>query len=375
MWNMFTIDMKPFKIIVFGVIIFALAACAGNTDINDYDLTISPDKTEVILDGSEIINFAVYYGPENVSKSKDMHITWEKDGVSNELAAGVNTFSVSEVGTYVFSAQFNIGQTTVYSDKTSIVVKESESVVDSKYLRKMLAMEFTSIYCTYCHILAEAVENIQDAYPGRMIPAVFHCDFMGADPMTLPLNSKFYEKVSNVNDESLPLFAFDFRKSSEDIINEYAKIDREMHRQLENYATVCGVAISSTYDASSRKLEVKAGFKTDVSGVYRFHMFLLEDNIQFMQAGHDGSSPYIHNNVVRAISSDNVFGTKLNNGNVLDPGEEYTYTKTFTLDAEWKAENIRVVACMLKADVDGNFHVNNSNECLLNDSVGYLVKE
>lgn len=365
-----------FRIMAFALPALAFSACSGNTDEGEYRLTIRPDKTEIYADGAQVVSFTVCYGAEDVSRSADMHITWEKDGVPADMAAGKNTFSTSEPGTYYFTAQYAAGNQVVHSDKVMVTAVEPESVASSGFYRKMLGMEFTSIFCISCPFLAEAIENICDAYPGRLVPVSFHCDFMGADPMTMPMNAKFYEKVANMKDDkALPLFAFDMRKSTRDIINEYAKIESEMLLQFEKYQAFCGVAVSSEYDPSSGKVDVEARFITDVSGEYRCHIFLVEDGVEYTQAGHDGSSPYLHDNVVRAIASDNVFGSKLNKGNPLEPGKEYVYTKSFTLNEEFDAENMRVVACILSAGSDDAFHVNNTNECGLNGTAGYLYEE
>lgn len=366
--------MKLIRNMILALAALVSAACSGNLDDQTSSLKITADKTEISADGIDKVTFRVSYGSQDVSASKDMTLTWEKDGLRKDMAAGTSSFSTIEAGTYVFHAQYKTAEGTVTSEKISITAKAVE-VKLSGYYRKMLAMEFTSIFCTYCPILAEAVENIEKAYPGRIIPVAFHCDNMGTDPFTLPLNGKFYEMVINFNDDGLPLFAFDMRKSSRDIINEYAKIESEMKAQLEAYPAVCGVAVSNIYDPSSRKMEVEAKFKTDMTGEYRCHIFLVEDGIEYTQAGHEGSTPYVHENMVRAIASDNIFGSKLNKGSFLEPGTEYTYTKTFILDEEWNEKNIRVVACMLRSDLDGNFHVNNSNECSIAASAGYLYEE
>lgn len=364
--------MKNIKFTILAAAVLAFAACSGNTDTEEYTLAINADKTEIYADGSQAVTFTVSYGQEDVSKSGDMVISWEKNGSVTEMKAGENSFSTSSAGTYSFSARYTTGGKTVYSGETVVTAKEVETL-SSGYYRRMLAMEFTSILCTSCPFLAEAVETLENEYPGRIIPVGFHCDNLGTDPMTLPLNRKFYEKASNNNDGSLPLFAFDMRKSGYDIINEYAKIESEMLSQLEDYPAICGVAVSSSCDVSG-KLAVEARFKSDIPAEYRYHIFLVEDGIEYTQAGYDGAG-YIHENVLRAIASDNVNGTLINSGNRLVPGKEYTYSKTFTLDPEWEVENMRIVVCMLKAENDGSYHVNNSNECGCGESAEYIYEE
>ena len=37
------------------------------------------------------------------------------------------------------------------------------------YAKKMIAMQFTSVGCTYCPILAEAIKEVEADYPGEII--------------------------------------------------------------------------------------------------------------------------------------------------------------------------------------------------------------
>ena len=240
----------------------------------------------------------------------------------------------------------------------------------SGYAKKMVAMQFTSIGCVNCPFLSDAIKDVQKNRPGEIIPVAFHLDFGGyADPMTLPMNTKFFDKVAT--GEGLPMFALNFKKSSQHIINEYAKIVAEMDLQAEAYPAECAVAISTNYDAASNSVEVTAAFKSDVAGVYRYHIFLVEDGIEYYQQGSDAES-YIHNNVLRAIVSDNVMGLKLDAGNYLEPGKEYEVVKTIQLSDEWNVENMRVVVAMLNTKDGGkNFMANNAAECAVGKSVDY----
>lgn len=248
---------------------------------------------------------------------------------------------------------------------------DSTVIQSSSYAKKMIAMQFTSVGCTYCPILAEALRQVEENHPGIVIPVAFHMDFGGmTDPMTLPMNTKFYEKVAT--GEGLPMFALDFEKSSQHIVNEYAKIVSEMELQTEEHPAVCGVAVETAYDASARSVEVKARFRSDVAGECRYHIFLLEDGIEASQAGSDEAA-YIHDNVLRMIASDDLRGARLNSGEALEPGKEYEVTKTLTLDQAWNPENMKVVVAMLDTEDGSTFCCNNANVCALGKSADYCI--
>ena len=238
----------------------------------------------------------------------------------------------------------------------------------SGYAKKQIAMQFTSIGCVNCPFLADAIKDVLKNRPGEIIPVAFHLDYGGyADPMSLPMNTKFFEKVAT--GDGLPMFALNFKKSSQHIINEYAKIVSEIDLQAQGAPAVCGVAISTRHEGGS--VEVTARFKSDVAGVYRYHIFLVEDGFEYIQQGAD-TDTYVHNNVLRAIASDNVMGAKLEAGNYLEPGKEYEVVKTMSLSDDWNVENMRVVVAMLNTKDGGkSFIANNAAECAVGQSVDY----
>lgn len=243
----------------------------------------------------------------------------------------------------------------------------------SGYAKKMIAMQFTSIGCTYCPILADALKDVQKNRPGEIVPVAFHMDYGGfEDPMALSVNTKFYNKVTT--GEGLPMFALNFRKSSQHIVNEYAKIISEIDLQKKNYPAVCGVAVETEYDATSRSLEVTARFKSDVARRYRCHILLVEDGIEYFQAGSDNDS-YIHDNVLRMMAGDNILGIKINSGEYVEPGKEYEVTKTLELADDWNVENMRVVVAVLDTRDGGESYIcNNVNVCAPGESADYCFE-
>lgn len=253
-------------------------------------------------------------------------------------------------------------------------IQDSTINLNSGYLGRMIAMQFTSVGCIYCPFLASALNEVDADYPGTIIPVAFHLDYdQVADPMTLPINKKFYDKLATGND-SLPFFTLNFRKSSQLISNEYSKIVSEIELQKTQYPVLCGVAMETSYDADAKKVFVTAKFKSDVAGIYRCHIFLLEDQIEGQQFGVDEDT-YIHNNVLRVVASDNIVGIKLNAGKILEPGVEYEISRSLSFSDEWNVDNMRVVVAMLDTNDDGvTFCCNNANMCRVGESIGYIYK-
>ncbi len=249
--------------------------------------------------------------------------------------------------------------------------------LSSNYRQQMIAMQFTSVGCVNCPFLSAAIKDVCAEFPGKLIPVAFHMDYGNeADPMSMSMNDKFYKKISHSgNSLSLPMFSFNFRKSSQPIVNEYAKIVSEMELEESEYPPVCGVAIETGYDESSRNVTVKAKFKSDVAADCRYHIFLVEDGIEYAQMGVEEGG-YVHDNVLRHVFADHIYGTKLEKGAVLEPGTEYVAEKSLKLDGGWNPSNIRVIAAILYSDDGGyTYYSNNANVCPLGGSVDYLYEK
>ena len=148
-------------------------------------------------------------------------------------------------------------------NKTTVVQGEK---ITSVYQQKMVAMQFTSVSCVYCPTLATAIKSVQEKQPGTIIPVAFHLNYGDADPMVQPECEKFYKRVAFEDEQSvsLPMLALNFRKGSQKVVNQEEKILSEIAYQAEEFSASSGVAINTTYDTSTRKLEVTARFISEV---------------------------------------------------------------------------------------------------------------
>lgn len=183
-------------------------------------------------------------------------------------------------------------------EKNEIVQGEK---ITSIYQQKMVAMQFTSVGCVNCPSLSATIKSIKEKQPGSIIPIAFHMDYGDGDPMTMPQSRMFYKRVALEDDQtiSLPMLALNFRKGSRKIISQEDKILSEMEYQAEEYPASTGVAINTTYDNSSRKLEVTARFISEVPQSAKYHIILVEDGIKYNQTGSE-TAEYTHDKIGRA---------------------------------------------------------------------------
>jgi hypothetical protein len=138
-----------------------------------------------------------------------------------------------------------------------------------------------------------------------------------------------------------------------------------------DYPSTCGVALDTYYDSEARKAEVVMKVTSSTPSKYKYHIYLVEDGIEYMQAGVTGQ--YVHDNVVRYASAPDVKGTNMNDQKPFVPGAEVqTLKRVIEIPQDWKPENIRVVGVAMSSSDNGtSWECNNAAECRLGTSCDY----
>lgn len=334
-------------------------------------LRLFADKTSVVADGVDIVTFKVMYGSEEVSNGRTMTLIRTFNGETISLAAGANTFSTSAAGTYTFKARYYKGGEVLSDNEVTITATNTTSDQTQQFRHKLLGMQFTSVGCTYCPMLSTVLGLIDEEQPERLVPVSFHLDFNISDPMRIAMADAYYSKFGS---GGLPLFVLDMR-NGEKMTSNQSVIESEMAKSIANYPPMCGVAVGTSYDASTRVLKITPRITSNVASSYRYLVFLVESGIKYMQYG--ASDDYIHNNVVRHVFSDNLYGSRFNGGATLEAGVDTALASplTLTLNDAWKAENMRVVVSALTtADGGVTYVCNNTTSCKVGESVDYMME-
>lgn len=154
----------------------------------------------------------------------------------------------------------------------------------------------------------------------------------------------------------------------------------DMSNTIPTFATI---NIDSKYDESTRELSITvsgdavADFKLLVGEDAGLTVYLTEDNLVATQLEYVSTmfgmttneiKDYVHNNVLRDVVSENVYGDKLS-----WTGEtSYSNTYTVTLDSDWKPENMHVIAFIARPVTNQSYiddvWVNNANMVKLGES-------
>lgn len=335
------------------------------------ELRLSADKTTIQANGSDKVTFKVLFGTEegnkDVSTAKTMYLIRTLDGVEEQMASAANAFTTTKAGTYTFKARYYYNGEK-FSNEVTVTATPAENT-GVNYYKKLYGMQFTSVGCQNCPTLSVALSQIREQDPQRMAVGSYHMDFGSySDPMSHPITQTY---LNNFGVSGLPRFFIDLRKDSETMASKPA-IERTMERILTDNPALCGVAIESTLSGSS--LTVRAKFTSTLSTSYRYEIILVEDGIEEFQLGTTGIS-YTHNNVVRHVNSGNTYGARLNNGQPLEAGVEFTEEQTISLNSAWNAEKMRVIV-LANTSTDGGstWVTTNCNECKVGESADYLYE-
>ena len=380
-----TKKMKLARYILSAISFIALAACSGTVDpdsgtetkdpmkdVPEGVLRIFADKTEIFADGNDEVTFTVMFGSEDVSNAKTLQLIRNFNGDEKYMAYGANKFSTVTAGTYTFSAKYYYAGNNYTDNSVTVEAKPFFNGEEKNYKRQYLGTLFTSTGCNSCPLAAKGLKQLQADNPGEIILAAFHADMVVPDPMTIAETYEFQTALGGF--QGLPAFFWNMREES---YTGGSAFSESFAEEKDAYDTYSGVAVETTYDEGSSKLDVNIGITSNVPSVFRYMVILVEDDIpakgEYEQNGQNEN--YVHYNVVRKVLT-NVTGEKINDNLPLTVGVEVKASKSVELSKDWKPENMRViVAAMTSEDGGYNWTVNNVNECKVGGSVSYLYEE
>lgn len=344
------------------------------TEVPDGVLRVFADKTEIAADGSDEVTFKVMFGSEDVSNAKTMQLIRTFDGGSKYMSYGANKFSTTTAGTYKFKAEYYHAGKHYSDNEVKVTAAQFFTGEEKEYVRRVLAVYFTSTGCTSCPSASKGIKTVQEENPGMVSVVAFHENMGGPDPMKTPETDLFRAGLGNFT--GLPRLFWNLRTGTELIGPDFTESFAE---EIEAYDPNCGVRIDTDYDESSRELDITVGITSNLPSVYRYHIFLVEDKLDSKVLGssyEQCGDPYVHDNVVRDVLSSSVAGEKMNDNLPLTIGVEVTVSKKVVLPKEWNADNMRVIVSALSSS-DGGYTwvVNNTAECGVGSEVSYEYEE
>ncbi|MBQ2248347.1 MAG: Omp28-related outer membrane protein [Tidjanibacter sp.] len=370
---------KIFKYLALAAVVAAslmLGSCHGQSDegddvVPDGVLRIFADKSEIVANGSDVVNFRIMFGQEDVSTAKTLQLVRAYEGKETYMQYGISTFSSVVAATYTFRAEFFRDGVKHKSDNyvTVTVVPAQSGGTQALYVQRILGLQFTSTGCVNCPTLSTNLKVVKDQLPGPIALSVvsFHQNFNNVDDMTHPMTAAYYKQIKR---QGLPQFNANLIIDDDYItVSGLGEIVEILELVQQEYPATCGVAVESS-PVEGGKTTITAKVTSNIPATYRYQIFLVEDKVMDVQEGYSGL--YEHNNVLRATSSENVYGAVMNDGVPVQVGVETIATREMEIPYECVAENMRViVAAFVSYDGGNTYVVNNCAECKIGESADY----
>ena len=349
---------------------------------NTGNITPTSYTLNVTLDGEVVETLE---SPVALSNSSQ---TYEgKIALPAEIALGKHTIAVS-----VATINGEVPTENVDDDQQTL----SFCVYNESVPRQFNVVEqFTSINCGWCPTGSEMLSALQDLRDDVAVVAIHSSgmDYGHAipDPYVLPegdnlaytfttgyptgMFNRYYVDDPNMNSDGSLALILSWNGSSQAVAQMFSESVVDASNSIPSFANV---NIDAEYNEDNRQLTITVsgdavdGFKDLVEDA-ALTVYLTEDNVEGKQINYNvGSSylNYVHNNVLRSVVNENLYGDPV----VWTGDNTYSNEYTVTLDDEWKPENMKVVAFIGRPITDDSqlddVWVNNANMLELGTSTG-----
>jgi thiol-disulfide isomerase/thioredoxin len=225
-------------------------------------------------------------------------------------------------------------------------------------VKTILIEEFTGHQCPNCPRGAAVIENIAQAFPGRVIVVAVHAGFFARPSASGDFTADYRTPAGTELDNYFKLSEEGLPRGMVNRIgfsaNTHSLIPEEMAgvvNQALQQDPVMGIKIINNYQAGNRQLSIKAEVTAvaDLQGEFYITVYLTENGIVSPQKNLNaevGPTPtwydYTHNHLLRSAIN-GTWGEPLSAEASISNGITITKDFNLTLNENWKAENCEVI--------------------------------
>ncbi len=362
--------------LIFSIFLLActqvLSSCVGvHEEKSAEGLVLSVSSPTITIGSGNKLTFSVHLDGEDVTK--DTKILYSKQGVNENFELEGNELEPKIPGTFEFTALYGLN----VSNKVTVVVKKSGEQGSGVFFRKVAVMYFTGTWCSYCPLMAKAIENAGKENPNRYVTMANH----SGDEFSFGPED---ELMRMFRITGLPTAVVDFRK----VISQSTSLmfTNALKESMTKYPTACGIAIKSELKDGNVYVSVKSKFVE--TNDYKVCVALVEDEYMAKQNG-ISTPTYKHMNILRAYANEYDPTTSKTGASTKNFGvsigkkitdEEYAgdFIIPFAPNAndnnsaltKWNKDKCRVVVYIFNK-VDSDYYINNINTCSINGSIDY----
>jgi hypothetical protein len=222
--------------------------------------------------------------------------------------------------------------------------------------RKVFLEEITGHTCGNCPEESEkAFDFYTNQYPGQMVLMYVHAGFYAKTETGDKFTTDFTSEDSEEIDAYFNGIGYPFGMVDRILSNPgNAELWGNYVNQRLQMPAEAGIRIFNCYDPDSAKLTtvVDVKYVADATDQEYLTVYLVEDKVKDWQKDYRYSPPdipdYTHHNVFRAAIN-GLWGKPLTTETVQD-GDQFTFSASYDIPAEYAVENCKVVAFVSRFD-------------------------
>lgn len=370
---------KTFRWLLLSVVAL-LGACQGTPDEPNGgdgtlsgEITLSVDKSIIHADGNDAATLRVYVlGSDGALKDVTAESDIYLDGESTPVASNVIVSSEDKQMTFYAAYGFEISNEVEVEAVSGIAPLPADQKPESTaFNHKVLLVQHTGTDCPNCPELMTLLKLLSEneEYNSRYLHLASH-SFRPTDPAYSSAAMLLSNKHLDIR--TYPALTFDLTKAQIENI-ELDIIKRGVDRFYKERAVV---GISASAVCKGDRVYTNIGVKVAEGDTYRIATYLLEDNIEGLQASATAQWQNIHHNCLREmageVDAEKIYGTRQSEA---QSGEVLNYISAMTVQSGWKVENCKVMVLVCASDEEGNWELVNCTLCPIGGSVAYDYAE
>ncbi len=330
------------------------------------------------LGSSGIASYKVYWQFENgpVQSVSKVAFDTKFDGAYGLVQDPSFKVTFPAPGTYQLKAWIQMTTPSDYDPTNDTIVVEYK-VKDNLPKKYVLLEIFKHQACGPCYKAAKYVNDV----------VVKNQDYAVANIYTVPTDIVYCADGKTVNDQygfahPMPVFdryKFPFRsKIGTGFSSTSSGVELRAYGEREkDYEPARAFIESVDYDVNTRLLKVRVGaqFYDNLSGDYRFNLYVTEDSIKGYQASAPDPNNYYHMNVVRAMLG-GAWGKQGSLPATISNNDVKYYDFTYTIPASYKTDKLYLIAMVQTYNSDPlKRHVLNSQQKTFAQALTLSVNE
>ncbi len=236
-------------------------------------------------------------------------------------------------------------------------IKDNERLVDQGIVkieseRCVLLEDYSGVRCVNCPNAAEEIKDLQAAYGKNLV-------VVGLSPKGTTLTEP-YGSDPDLRTEEARSYADHFKivDLPKGMVNRKEVLDyTAWGGAVQNVfddtaADYVNLAATARLSGTNMQVAINGDFKKDYPGNGDINVIamIVEDNINARQLlpGNKIDKEYVHNHILRAVISDDIWGDKVSDAHPVQ-GVGFSKEYTAVLDGAWKTENISLVVAVVDA--------------------------